>query len=102
AFRSDVHVGIGTPIILDEDLRARHEKDAQGAVRELTARVEEDLRDLSVHIEREDDERMIAQVLTIVTELREEEGLDPEGQTPAERVALAQRVLDAYRWLETS
>jgi glycerol-3-phosphate O-acyltransferase / dihydroxyacetone phosphate acyltransferase len=100
AFRSDVHVGVGTPIVVDEDLRSEYDADPQAAVRKLTARVEEDLRALTVHIEREDDERMIAQVLAIVAELREEEGLDPEGQSPAERVALAQRVLDAYRWME--
>ncbi len=96
AFRSDVHVAIGEPIELDERL-ATADRDA--AVRELTARVQASLEAQTVHIEREDDERMIAQVTAIIAELREQDGLDPYGQSPAERVALVQRVVDAYRWL---
>lgn len=89
AFRSDVHVAFGKPI------------DAEGGVRELTARIGDELRDLSVHIEHEDDERLIAQVTSIVVALREREGEDG-ASSPAERVALARRVVDAYRWLEAS
>jgi 1-acyl-sn-glycerol-3-phosphate acyltransferase len=91
AFRSDVHIGIGAPIELDPELRALERGDA---VRELTERVQESLEALTVHVEREDDERMIAQVTTIIAELREKEGLDPYGQSPAERVALVQRIVD--------
>lgn len=100
AFRSDVHIGVGEPITVDESMRDALKEEPQAAVRELTARVEASLRELTVHIEREDDERLIAQVTTIIAEVREEEGLDPEGQSPAERIALVQRVLDAYRWYE--
>lgn len=87
AFRSDVHVAFGEPIA------------AEGDVRELTAEVGRRLRALSVHIEREDDERLIAQVTALVAEVREREGAG-RATTPAERVALARRVVDAYRWLE--
>lgn len=94
AFRSDVHVGIGEPI----EVTPGGDRDADVAA--LTSQVQAALEALTVHIEREDDERMIAQVTSIVAELREKEGLDPYGQSPAERVALVQRILDAYRWLE--
>ena len=96
AFRSDVHIGVGAPIELDAELRGL---ERGAAVAELTERVQSRLEALTVHVEREDDERMIAQVTAIVAELREKEGLDPYGQSPAERVALVQRVVDAYRWL---
>jgi len=96
AFRSDVHIGIGAPIELDPALRGLERNAAVGA---LTERVQSSLEALTVHVEREDDERMIAQVTAIVAELREKEGLDPYGQSPAERVALVRRVVDAYRWL---
>ena len=87
AFRSDVHVAFGEPI------RPR------GDVRDLTHEVQKALQDLSVHVEREDDERLIAQVTSIVAEVRAAKGLH-SASTPAERVALAQRVVRAYRWLE--
>ncbi|MGE0786302.1 MAG: lysophospholipid acyltransferase family protein [Sandaracinaceae bacterium] len=87
AFRSDVHVAFGEPIA------------PEGEVRELTSRIERELRELSVHIEREDDERLIAQLTMLVADIREREGAD-RAATPAERVALARRVVDAYRWLE--
>jgi glycerol-3-phosphate O-acyltransferase/dihydroxyacetone phosphate acyltransferase len=98
AFRSDVHIGVGEAITIDASTRDR--ADEPETVRALTAQVEASLRDLTVHIEREDDERLIAQVAAIIAEVREKEGLDPEGQSPAERIALVQRVLDAYRWYE--
>ncbi len=88
AFRSDVHIGVGAPIEIEGDVPA------------LTAKVQSALEALTVHIEREDDERMIAQVTSMIADLREKEGLDPYGQSPAERVALVQRIVDAYRWLE--
>jgi hypothetical protein len=100
AFRSDVHVGVGAPITIGEGLRARAAEDRPAAVRALTVHVQASLEALTVHIEEEDDERMIAQVTAIVAELRTKEGLDPEGQSPAERVALVQRVVDAYRWMQ--
>ncbi len=96
AFRSDVHVSIGEPIEIDARVASA---DRTAAVRELTERVRAGLEALTVHIEREDDERMIAQVTAIVTELRQNDGLDASGQSPAERVELVQRILDAYRWL---
>ncbi|HBQ14902.1 MAG TPA: hypothetical protein DEF51_28505, partial [Myxococcales bacterium] len=86
AFRSDVHVAFGEPIA------------PTGTVAELTERVADTLRRLTVHIEREDDERLIAQVTAMMAEVRAHEGLDQEA-SPADRVALAQRVVDAYRWL---
>lgn len=94
AFRSDVHVGIGAPI------EVARTDDRAVDVAALTARVQSSLEALTVHIERADDERMIAQVTTMIAELRAKEGLDPYGQSPAERVALVQRIVDAYRWLE--
>jgi len=87
AFRSDVHVAFGAPIR------------PEGEPKELTKTVQEALQQLSVHVEKEDDERLIAQVTAIVAEVRAKAGLDA-AVTPAERVALAQRVVDAYRWLE--
>lgn len=87
AFRSDVHVAFGEPIA------------ARGEVRELTAEVERQLRELTLHVEREDDERLVAQVTSIVADLREREGAG-RASSPAERVALARRVVEAYRWLE--
>ena len=72
-------------------------EDDRAAVRELTAQLTEGLRKLAIHIEEADDERIIAQVTTIVAEIRADEGLDSE-QSPAERTALVQRIVDAYRW----
>ncbi len=100
AFRSDVHVAFGPPIVVDAELRALAERDERAAVRELTKRVEAALRALTVHVEAHEDERIIAQVTSIMVDIRAKEGLDPEGQTPAERTALARRVVEAYRWLE--
>ena len=86
AFRSDVHVAFGEPIL------------PLGTVRELTEQVQRTLRDITVYVEREDDERLIAQVTAIIADVRAHEGLDAAA-SPAERVALARRVIDAYRWL---
>ncbi len=96
AFRSDVHVAFGKPIHVDGDVSAQGE--AEG-VKSLTARVGEALRELAVHIEHTEDERLIAQVTAIVVGIRSDEGLDEGGQSPAERTALVRRVIDAYRWL---
>ncbi len=87
AFRSDVHVAFGEPIV------------PEGEMRGLTEEVARRLRALSLHVERADDERLIAQVTSIVAELRAREGAS-RATTPSERVALARRVVDAYRWLE--
>jgi glycerol-3-phosphate O-acyltransferase/dihydroxyacetone phosphate acyltransferase len=96
AFLSDVHVAIGPPI---DPAAAPSEPDDQ-SVRAITARVEGALRDLALHIEEEEDERFIAQVTAIVAGIRADEGLDRGGQSPAERTALARRVLDAHRWMK--
>jgi len=99
AFRSDVHVAFGPPIPM-LDLRARWEEDPKAAARELTDRIERALRDLSVHVDQVEDERIIAQVTSIIVEVRREAGLDQAGQTPSERTALVRRIVDAYRWLQ--
>lgn len=101
AFLSDVHVAIGAP--LDPAAIAEGQKgprDDQGTVRAITSRVETALRDLALHIEEEEDERFIAQVTAIVAGIRADEGLDKGGQSPAERTALARRVLAAHRWMK--
>lgn len=104
AFRSDIHVAFGPPIdvaaaIADAPKNADGARDEGEAVRALTARLGEALRDLAVHVEKTEDERLIAQVTSIVVGIRSEEGLDQGGQSPAERTALVRRVVDAYRWL---
>ncbi|WP_146158471.1 lysophospholipid acyltransferase family protein [Enhygromyxa salina] len=98
AFRSDVHVAFGPPIRVAALLDPA--TDPATLVRALTERVGESMRALAVHVEREEDERLIAQVTAIIVGIRDAEGLDGEGQSPAERTALARRVIDAYRWLE--
>ena len=55
-------------------------------------------RSLAVHVEKTEDERLIAQVTAIVVGIRADGGLDAGGQSPAERTALVRRVVDAYRW----
>jgi 1-acyl-sn-glycerol-3-phosphate acyltransferase len=99
AFRSDVHVAFGPPI-QTADLRARYEEDPKAAARELTDRIEEALRELAIHVEQQEDERIIAQVTSIIVDIRREQGLDQKGQTPAERTALVRRIVDAYRWIQ--
>lgn len=102
AFRSDVHVAFGSPLNV-ADLRAAWEQDPELAgdpraqVRALTDQLGESLRELAVHVEHQEDERLIAQVTAIMVELRHDEGLEDE--SPAERTALVRRVIDAYRWL---
>jgi len=96
AFRSDVHVAFGPPIHVDQLVDSA---DSGGAASVLTARIGDALRDLAVHIENAEDERLIAQVTSIVVGIRDAEGLDEGGQSPAERTALVRRVVDAYRWL---
>jgi glycerol-3-phosphate O-acyltransferase / dihydroxyacetone phosphate acyltransferase len=100
AFLSDVHVAIGPPI--DVATGPLPAEDGVEAVRALTARVEQELRRLAVHIDEAEDERLIAQVTAIVAGIRAGEGLDEGGQSPAERTALVRRVVDAYRWLKDS
>ncbi|MCA9514963.1 MAG: 1-acyl-sn-glycerol-3-phosphate acyltransferase [Myxococcales bacterium] len=98
AFRSDVHVAFGHPI----DARAfaaAAADDPRAAARSLTDHLEEALRELAVHVDETEDERVIAQVTSLIVDIRHEEGLDGGGQTPAERTALVRRVVDAYRWL---
>lgn len=97
AFRSDVHVAFGTPITVDAEIAEVDQEDDRAAVRTLTDRLQDELRKLAIHIEGADDERVIAQVTTIIAEIRADEGLDAE-QSPAERTALVQRIVDAYRW----
>lgn len=95
AFRSDIHVAFGPPIAVAGALAAG---DQASAVRELTAQIGDALRELAVHVERTEDERLIAQVTAIMVGIRAGGGLDPRGQSPAERTALVRRVIDAYRW----
>lgn len=99
AFRSDVHVAFGAPIPV-ADLRLRFEADPRAAARELTDRIEYALKDLAVHVDQVEDERIIAQVTSIVVDIRREAGLDQSGQSPSERTALVRRVVDAYRWIQ--
>lgn len=102
AFRSDVHIAFGEPIVVNRGsalLNADKAIDHPDNVRALTDRIGEALRNLSVHIERTEDERLIAQVTSIVVGIRAEQGLDERGQSPAERTALVRRVVDAYHWL---
>ena len=101
AFRSDVHVAFGPPIDVEATLAELLETRAEvELVKALTERLEHELRKLTVHIEAQEDERLIAQVTTLIIGIRDEAGLDGEGQSPAERTALVRRVIDAYRWLE--
>ncbi len=99
AFRSDVHVAFGAPIPV-LDLRPRWEEDPKAAARELTDRIEASLRDLAVHVDQVEDERIIAQVTSIIVDIRREAGLDQTGQSPSERTALVRRIVDAYRWYQ--
>jgi len=99
AFRSDVHVAFGPPIPVT-DLRASYASDPRAAARELTDRIESALRDLAVHVEAAEDERIIAQITSIIVDIRREQGLDQAGQTPSERTALVRRIVDAYRWYQ--
>jgi glycerol-3-phosphate O-acyltransferase/dihydroxyacetone phosphate acyltransferase len=102
AFRSDVHVAFGPPLRVHE-LQARWAQDPalaedpRAQVRALTDALGESLRTLAVHVEHQEDERLIAQVTAIVVELRHDEGL--EDHSPSDRTALVRRVIDAYRWL---
>jgi len=98
AFRSDVHVAFGEAI--DAVEAVGEESDPREAVRRMTRFVQRRLEALTVHIEDQDDELLIAQVTSIVADIRLREGVDRTAQSPAERVALARRVVDAYRWLE--
>lgn len=100
AFRSDVHIAFGEPIVVNPtQFDASKAVDHPDNVRALTDRIGDALRNLSVHIDRTEDERLIAQVTSIVVGIRADEGLDEHGQSPAERTALVRRVVDAYRWL---
>lgn len=99
AFRSDVHVAFGAPIVVRTDNLPNAKIDHPDNVRALTDRIGDAIRALSVHIDKTEDERLIAQVTSIVVGIRAEEGLDEGGQSPAERTALVRRVVDAYRWL---
>lgn len=99
AFRSDVHVAFG-PAIPVGDMRQRYEEDPKSAARELTDRIERALRDLAVHVDQVEDERIIAQATSIIVDIRREAGLDGQGQTPSERTALVRRIVDAYRWIQ--
>lgn len=97
AFRSDVHVAFGAPIEVS-DYRDLAREDPRAAVRALTDRIQASLRELAIHVEEAEDERIIAQVTSIIVDIRAASGLDAGGQTPAERTALVRRVVDAYRW----
>lgn len=99
AFRSDVHVAFGPAIHVAELAPSAEQAAGAEAARALTDRIGDALRDLAVHIDNVDDERLIAQVTSIVVGIRDAEGLDEGGQSPAERTALVRRVVDAYRWL---
>lgn len=99
AFRSDVHVAFGPPLRVRE-LSERWDAaglDPRARVRALTEALGDSLRAIAVHVEHQDDERLIAQVTAIIVELRHDEGLDDH--SPADRTALVRRVIDAYRWL---
>lgn len=99
AFRSDIHVAFG-PAIDARDFEDIAREDPRAAARAMTDKLAEALKELAVHVEEQEDERLIAQVTSIMVDLRQQEGLDVGGQTPAERVALARRVLAAYRWFK--
>jgi glycerol-3-phosphate O-acyltransferase / dihydroxyacetone phosphate acyltransferase len=100
AFRSDVHVAFGKPIIVTKGLLPHAQIDHPDNVRALTEKIGDAIRALAVHIEKSEDERLIAQVTSIIVGIRAEEGLDEGGQSPAERTALVRRVVDAYRWID--
>lgn len=97
AFLSDVNVAVGEPIDVAAYTSERGATSPE-TVRDLTSHLERALKSLAVHVEATEDERLIAQVTTIVAGIRAEEGLDEGGQSPSERTALVQRVVDAYRW----
>jgi len=99
AFLSDVHVAIGPPIDVAAFAAEHAGADEMATVRALTARVEQEMRELALHIDEAEDERLIAQVTAIVAGIRAEEGLDEGGQSPAERTALSKRVVLAYHWI---
>ncbi len=99
AFRSDIHVAFG-PAIDTRQFEDLARTDPRAATRAITDALSEAIKRLSVHVEEQEDERLIAQVTAIMVDIRQQAGLDIGGQSPAERVALARRVLDAYRWLE--
>ncbi len=99
AFRSDVHVAFGPPITVSRASLVASPPDHPDNVRALTDKIGEALRGLAVHIDKTEDERLIAQVTSIVVGLRADDGLDEGGQSPAERTALVRRVVDAYAWL---
>lgn len=98
AFRSDIHVAFGPPIDVAEVIASTPTRDEFTAVRALTARISDALRELGVHVEKTEDERLIALVTAIMVGIRADDGLDLGGQSPAERTALVRRVIDAYRW----
>jgi hypothetical protein len=98
AFLSDVHVAVGEPVDVSAFVAGHPDPEGPEAVRALTARLEQALRALAVHIEAAEDERLVALVTTLVAGIRAEEGLDEGGQSPAERTHLVHRVLDAWRW----
>ena len=64
AFRSDIHVAFGPAIAVAEVIGAAATRDEGAAVRELTARIGDALRELAVHVERTEDERLIAQAMS--------------------------------------
>lgn len=96
AFRSDVHVAFGTPIEIGR-FREAYTADPRAAVKTLTEELEGSLRTLALHVERREDERLVAQVTHIVAAIRSRAGLDLDA-SPAERVALVRRILQAWRW----
>jgi 1-acyl-sn-glycerol-3-phosphate acyltransferase len=98
AFLSDVHVAVGEPIDVSAAVASHGSTDPVETVKLLTEEIGRALRALSVHVEDAEDERLIAQITTIITNIRAEEGLDEGGQSPSERTALVQRIIDAYRW----
>ena len=106
AFRSDVHVAFGPPIRVATELTGliaatpSLADDPRAQVVALTERLEQRLRALAIHVDEREDERLVAEVTTVVIGLRDRDGFDGEGQSPAERTALVQRILAAYRWLE--
>jgi glycerol-3-phosphate O-acyltransferase / dihydroxyacetone phosphate acyltransferase len=106
AFRSDVHVAFGPAIHVGAELEALVRAqpdladDPRGLVMALTERLELALRELAIHVEEREDERLIAEVTTVVIGIRDADGIDSQGQSPAERTALVRRILDAYHWLE--
>lgn len=99
AFLSDVHVAIGAPIDVSAFAAEHVGEEEMATVRALTGRIEQEMRELSLHVEKVEDERLIAQVTAIVAGIRLEEGVDEGAQSPAERTALSKRVVAAYHWI---